>query len=104
MSNSNLPYVALQMPSPEELSNASAPSPPPVYMQTTNVTSVQPTSSGIQITDEPQEPNFRAIPTNPVDLDQPTGCCKCLSSCSFLFILALLRGLARSYSTHDHSY
>ncbi|XP_011182061.1 lipopolysaccharide-induced tumor necrosis factor-alpha factor homolog [Zeugodacus cucurbitae] len=63
MAHNKHPYDGVQIPLADEMSNASAP--PPAYMQTANVTSVQPVSSGAQITAESQMPTFSTIGMNP---------------------------------------
>lgn len=62
------PYAGIQTELSGEMGDASAPAPP--YMQTDNVTLVQPSNSGVQMMGEPQMLNFQAIPTN---LNPPVG-------------------------------
>nr|XP_014101949.2 uncharacterized protein LOC106626665 [Bactrocera oleae] len=62
MATNKHPYVGIAE-LPGEMSNASAP--PPAYMQTDYVPFAQPSNSGVQMTSEPQMPNFSIILMNP---------------------------------------
>ncbi|XP_018798537.1 PREDICTED: lipopolysaccharide-induced tumor necrosis factor-alpha factor homolog [Bactrocera latifrons] len=64
MVNSKHPYAGVKLGLSDEMSNATAP--PPAYMaHADDVSSAQPSGSGVQLIGEPQLPNFSTIPINP---------------------------------------